>query len=146
MPVLPPIGNGNLDMRINEIGFQGDGYLELVSNAIAKGLVQNTGSNSPNIASSGLMGKPLASHKLVLATKGTETRNQRHHHKAKIKAIIDLDKMQFTKDQYMLITTKPVPDLASAQTNTIKRTVNTYFGTHYDENNLFEMKEITKIC
>ena len=144
MPV-PPLGPSEnpFQLTLNEVGFQEDGYVELVSNAIAKGLLQNT-NGSPDIASSALIGKTLASHKLVVATKETKTKQQRDRHKAKIKAIIDLDKFKFTKDQYMLITTKSIPDLASSQTNTIKRTINTYFGTNYDENNLLDMKESTK--
>ena len=144
MPV-PPSGSGGspFELRFNEVGFQENGYFELVSNAIAKGLVQDVGS-SPNIATSALMDKTLASHKLIVATKSAENKRHSSHHKAKIKAIIDLQNMKMSKDQYLLISTKVIPDLASSQTNTIKRTINTYFGTNYDETNLLDMKEITK--
>ena len=138
-----PTQNEPLDpmkLRINEVGFGSNGFLEFDSHTAHENILNPSCMNIP------LKNVDFKNYQVVLA-KRKHTKNNKYR-TMKIQAIIDLSKMSLETNQYLVLHTKDIPNSPLSNSNVLKESIgpnsqsgNTRFPTGKTPQNLLDMED-----
>ena len=131
-----------MKLRINEVGFGPNGFLEFDSHTVHENILNPTCSNMP------LKNVDFKHYQVVLAKRKHSNNNRQRT--MKIQAIIDLSKMSLESNQYLVVHTKEIQNGQSPLSNIIKEYVgsnsqsvfgNTKFPAGKTPANMFDMED-----
>ena len=131
-----------LELRINEIGFGPNGFLEFYSHSVHENILD------PSCLDMPLKNVDFKKYQVVLA-KRKHTKNNKYR-TMKIQAIIDLSKMSLESNQYLVVHSKQIPNSQSPLSNVIRELVgsnpqtafgNTRFPTGKTPDNMLDMED-----
>ena len=123
-----------MKLLINEIGFGPDGYAELYSHAINEQM-------EPQIQDEHGYQRlhNLQDYKFLAAKKVKTKPGAYRSARFKILGIVDLSNMKITKDEYLLMTIKNIPNIPLQSSNVIKSIMNTKLGQMVQTEEFFKM-------